>query len=357
MGIKHLRKIKEYLKKNDLMRYSVVCLKMCRDRQFRNKLISLYDTPDVLLFRHMGEENTTENIYMIYCDNPTRGFFSLFNLVLDGLQFADYYHMTPVVEWGPSTLFHEEGGIDGIQNSFEYYFKQPGGISVASARASQNVVFYEYVHRKLSIPHFNITVGGSLTDAQETEAYLAKRAEIIRKYIRFSDHVKCYLEDAAEMLVHGQVTLGVHVRGTDMHAGYNGHAKVVLPGDYLTAAKKAFSSGKFDKIFLATDEASVITLFEQEFGDRLIYFKDTLRSEDGQALHFSSSMRAHHQYQLGLEVLRDMYTLSICDGLIASISNVSLAARMMKKSYRKEYTHVEILSNGINHTNIKVERK
>lgn len=357
MSMKHLGKIKEHLKANELMRYFGVCLKMCRDAQFRQKLFSLYDTPDAMVFKHLGQENAAENIYMIYCDNSMRGFFSLFNLVLDGLQFANFYHMTPVVEWGPSTLFHEKDGVDGIQNSFEYYFKQPGNISVESARVSQNVVFYEYAHRKLSIPHFNVTVGASLTDAQEMEAYLEKRAEIIRKYIRFSDRVERYLAEAADALVRGKATLGVHVRGTDMHAGYNGHAKAIQPEDYLAAAQKAFSNGKFEQIFLATDEAAVIGLFERAFGDKLVYFKDTMRSEDGQALHFSHSTRTHHQYQLGLEVLRDMYILSICDGLIASISNVSLSARMMKKSYRKEYAHIEILNKGINHTNINMEPK
>lgn len=355
MEIKCFNNIKDKLKQNDVIRYLGICLKMYKDENFRIKLFTLYDTPDALIFKHLGVDNQESNIYMIYCNNETRGFFSLFNLVLDGLQFAEYYHMIPVVEWGQATLYHEAGGIDGTKNSFEFYFKQPGNISVESARISENVVFYEFLHRKLSIPNFNLTVGASLNDDKQMNAYLNKKAEIIRKYIRFSDTVEDYLKMTVFPFIQVGNTLAVHVRGTDMRVGYNGHAKIVLPEDYLRAAKEAFSGGMYDKVFLATDEAYVIELFKREFGSKLDYFADTMRSENGEALHSSYSSRTHHQYLLGLEVLRDMYTLSKCDGLIAGISNISLAARMMKKSYGDEYKYIKILSNGLNQTNISMK--
>lgn len=265
--------------------------------------------------------------------------------------------MLPVVEWGSSTLYHEEGGVGGVFNSFEYYFNQLCGISVSSARQSKNVVFYEYSHRKLSIPDFNLTIGASLTDDLKLNSYLDKRAEIIRKYITFSDGVKQYLSKSTDGMFAGKKILGVHVRGTDMNVGYNGHAKVVTPEEYLEAAKQIFNTGEYECVFLATDESRSIDLFQKEFGSRLLFFKDILRSDDGQALHFSKSERKNHKYLLGLEVLRDMYALSICEGLIAGISNISLTARMMKRSYGKEYEKIQILSHGFNQTNISMKQK
>lgn len=346
--------IKEWLKRNERIHYFGICFKMRRDEKFHEKLFTLYDKPDVLMFKHLGQENSDKNVYLLYCNNPQRGFFSLFNLVLDGLEYADYYHLTPVVEWGSSTLYHEDGGMNGTQNSFEFYFKQTSDISVESARASKNVVFYEFSHRKLSIPDFNMTLGASLSDDKKMEDYLNKRAAIIKKYIKFSDNVEVYLRNTADQFLQECKTLGVHVRGTDMRVGYNGHAKIVPPEEYLTEAMKAFQDGGFERVFLATDEAAVVKMFEKEFGNRLIYFTDTMRSEDGEALHFSDNRREHHKYLLGLEVVRDMYALSVCDGLIAGISNVTLAARMMKKSYGKEYEYMNILSHGINQTNISM---
>lgn len=346
--------LKERLKSNELIHYLGIAWKMRKDENFREKLLTLYNKPDVLMFKHLGSENPDRGIYLLYANSAKRGFFSLFNLVLDGLEFADYYNLTPVVEFGKETIYQEENGIDGVMNSFEYYFKQPSDVNLASARKSKNVVFYEFAHRKLAIPDFNLTVGASLKDDKKMEDYLNRRAVLIRKYIRFSDRAKAYLDDSVEPLMGGKKTLGVHVRGTDMNAGYNGHAKVVTPTEYLEAAKKAFKAGGFEQVFLATDEAAVIKLFKDEFGERLVYFKDILRSEDGQALHFSQNTREHHKYLLGLEVLKDMYALAVSDGLVAGISNVSLAARMMKKSVGKEYEHIDILSHGFNQTNISM---
>lgn len=349
--------IKDQLKKNETIRYLGVCVKNMNDAAFRKKLLTLYDQPDSVLFNHLGEDNPNCNIYMMYTNNPTRGFFSQFILVLDGLYFADYYNMRPVVEWGESTLYHEDNGVDGVCNSFEYYFKQPCGISVSSARQSKNVVFYEYSHRKLSIPDFNLTIGRSMTDDLKLDSYLNKRAEIIRKYITFSEGAKQYLSESIYGMFIGEKTLGVHVRGTDMNVGYNGHAKIVTPEEYLEAAKKMLDTNEFEKIFLATDESRCLELFQKEFGSRLLFFTDIMRSDDGQALHFSKSERRNHKYLLGLEVLRDMYALSICDGLVAGVSNVSLAARIMKKSYGKEYEQIKILSHGFNQTNISMTKK
>ena len=347
---------KDWLKSNEQIHYLGVAWKMRKDESFRDKLLTLYDKPDVLMFKHLGQENPDKTIYLIYTNNAARGFFSLFNLVLDGLEFAEYYNLTPVVEFGSDTIYQEESGVDGVMNSFEYYFKQPSNVSLTSARHSKNVVFYDFPHRKHSIPDFNITVGASLTDSEKMEDYLGRRADIIKRYIRFSDRTQSYLNSTTDKLICGKKTLGVHVRGTDMNVGYNGHAKAVSPDEYLEAAKKLYKTGVFEQIFLATDEAAVIELFENCFGNKLVYFKDILRSEDGQAVHFSQNTREHHKYLLGLEVLRDMYALSLSDGLVAGISNVSLAARMMKKSFGKEYEQIEILSHGINQTNINMKQ-
>ena len=330
---------------------------MSKNKEFRTELLNMYEKSDVLFFQHLGEENPDKNVYMIYCNNSLKGFFSLFNLVLDGLQFADYYNLVPCVEFGGNTLYHEKYGVNGINNSFEYYFKQPATISVHSARKSQNVVFYEFNHRKLSLPEFQYTLSAALKDDEKTESYLNSRAQIIKKYIHFSDTVEEYLNSTAVPMISKKKTLGIHVRGTDMNTGFNGHAKAISPDEYLQATKKAFYKGAFEQVFLATDEATVIDLFKNEFGNDLVYFQDVLRSSDGQAVHFSQNARDTHKYLLGLEVLRDMYALAISDGLIAGLSNVSLAARMMKKSFDEEYHFMNILNHGINNNKVSMSQR
>ncbi len=348
--------LKDRLKKNKTVHYLGICLKGLKNDQFVDKVFSAYESPDALFFRHLGEENPERNIYLIYCDNSARGFFSLFNLVLDGLQFADAYHMTPVVEWGSATIYHEPDGFDGVSNSFEFFFKQPSDVSVEQARHSKNVLFYEYNHRKISIPDFDVTVLASLRDDLKMEQYLDKKADLVRRYIHFSDRVQTDLDQSLRQLLNGEKVLGVHVRGTDMNVGYNGHAKAVAPQEYLEEAQTAFHQHDFQKVFLATDEERVIDMFRDAFGDKLIYYKDVMRSEDGEPVHFSSGHRKNHKYLLGLEVLRDMYTLSACDGLIAGASNVSVTARIMKKSRMETFCFMKILNHGFNVSNIRMKQ-
>ena len=52
---------------------------------------------------------------------------------------------------------------------------------------------------------------------------------------------------------------------------------------------------------------------------------------------------------LGYEVLRDMYTLASCDGLVAGLSQVSYAARICKRSRNEKYDIEMILNKGINY--------
>lgn len=340
--------IKDALKNNEYTYYLWICLNKLKDMNFRNKVITINNSPDVIFFHHLGASNPEKNIYLIYSNNAARGFFSQFNLVLDGLYFADYYHLTPVVEYGSSTLYHQEKGMNGVTNSFEYYFKQPSNISVSEARQSQNVIFYEYNHRKAGLNKFTNTLVNSLDNPEDMEAYITSRAALIHKYVRFSDPIQNYLDETVEPIFAESRVLGVHVRGTDFNLGYNGHAIAVTPQEYLENTRGAFSTGNFEKVFLATDEISVIKLYEDVFGDSLIYYKDILRSENGDALHFSENTRKNHKFLLGREVLRDMYSLSKCNGLIAGMSNVSLAARMMKRSNGKDYDFFNIINHGFN---------
>ena len=50
----------------------------------------------------------------------------------------------------------------------------------------------------------------------------------------------------------------------------------------------------------------------------------------------------------GYEVLRDMYALAFCDGLVAGLSQVVNCARIVKESSGEEYDTLCIINNGIN---------
>ena len=114
---------------------------------------------------------------------------------------------------------------------------------------------------------------------------------------------------------------------------------------------RVYAEHGYKKVFLATDDERIIDIFKNEFQDNLFYYKGIYRSPDGEAIHYGNHKieRDHHKYNLGLEIIKDFYTLGHCAGLIAGNSNVSMCSRIVKKSQGDEYRTLDIIDKGTNH--------
>lgn len=141
------------------------------------------------------------------------------------------------------------------------------------------------------------------------------------------------------------------MRATDFNKGFNRHPIVVTPEEYLEKTIQVYKEYNYTKVFLATDDETIIALFKNQFGNNLFYYENTFRSKDGNAIHYGSSdiNRPHHKYMLGLEIIKDFYTLGYCAGLIAGHSNVSMCARIIKESLGEKYLSLHIIDKGINY--------
>ena len=85
----------------------------------------------------------------------------------------------------------------------------------------------------------------------------------------------------------------------------------------------------------------------------MFFYQDTFRGNTDISVAFSKSEREFHKYKLGYEVIRDMWTLAQCDGLVSGLSQVSSCARIVKESQGKQYIDLKIIDRGINHNNNK----
>ena len=116
----------------------------------------------------------------------------------------------------------------------------------------------------------------------------------------------------------------------------------------MEAAKKMFAAGKYDMVFLATDDSEAIDRFRETFGEKLVYYRDVIRSSGDETVMKSREERESHHYLLGREVLRDAWTLGSCQGLIAGLSQVSFGARIFKAASNIKYEDFVLLDNGMN---------
>ena len=154
-------------------------------------------------------------------------------------------------------------------------------------------------------------------------------------------------EKEIQQLFDGRKVLGIHVRGTDFKAGLEKHPIAVDTASYLGYIDEALENG-FEKVFVATDDESILSECIKRYSSKIIFFQDTYRSDNGIALHMQKIKRKDNEYYLGLEVLRDVYTLAACDGLIAGLSQVSFCTQIFKYAQDKCYDYLRVIDNGVN---------
>ena len=306
-----------------------------------------------IILEHKGTKYPDEIVYGVRFRIPNDktskrdggGFCALLRMTLLGLNFPDYLKMTPVVEWGSNSAYYDPDMDSITLNVFEYYFKPVSKIRYNEIEECRNVV------AKNSFDTDSYFFMDRASDMGAS--YLVKQDEIERlgylykKYIHLNQTAKEYIEGNLDSILNQGTILAVHVRGTDFNVGYRFHPMAISVDEYLAKAKETYSRGNYDKVFLATDDDNALELFKQEFKDKLLYYTDVFRSHDHIGAHVTPSNRQLHYYRLGLEVLRDVYTLANCDSLVCGLSNVSFVARYINIALDRKFKEIVILDHGV----------
>ncbi len=294
---------------------------------------------------YFGKENRDKTIYYICENSGPLGFFAMYRNWLEYLYFADRCGYVPVIDAGRDFAYREKYPVCGTANPFEYYFCQPNGIGLKKARASYRVIQSDILHRNM----IEITYTGKWNQYCYTPDYLRAMSKIVKKYIKFNTATRNYLKKGLRLLqIDKDRVLGVHIRGTDFRNGFNNHPVYVTENECFSAIDKIMEEGKYEKIFLATDDSRILEKFAAKYGETLRYYTDVMRSGRNKSVMLGKSGRKYHKYRLGLEVIRDMYTLAMCGGLVAGISQVAVCAQINKLAMGKKYDDLVIIDKGIN---------
>lgn len=322
-------------------------LHQCRihrnEDEFRRLVMEGYKNPNLLDIKSQGDEYHGQIIYHINEYGSYVGFFAEFLFLLTSLYYADDMGLVPYVHWGKDFLYYQEKKNNTIDNAFLYFFEQVSDIKEDASAAhvlTANDYHIQYVRKKLN------TLGYAIS-----EEYMDSLSKIIKKYIRYNEKTKLFLEKSYDDLIGKDKALAVHFRGTDYRRQYNNHPVFITIEQEIEEVYKILKEKDYEVIFLATDEQNAVNVFKKEFGDKVKVFEDTWRASEGnESVAYSHSNRENHHYLLGLEVLRDQYMLTRCDGLVCGISNLTLSARMMRKAwYNREYDDLIILDYGLCH--------
>jgi hypothetical protein len=285
--------------------------------------------------------------FVVWCPPPGWGFFANFFWILDGLSLADRNGWCPVVDMQQyKTRFNERRPVHGSTNAWEYYFEQPGGISLAEAetRDAQR-------HDGRLLGEFFWTPT-DLADDPRVQGDLALRGRLlIERYVRVRPDITASV-DAVLPDADATRTLGVHVRGTDMRRSENpGHPIPPPARAYLDASLQIATDRSIDRVYLACDETETVDLFHDAFGSRLVVadaYRVSTTTPTGRGYDWwFGARRPLHRYRLGREVLVDALAMSRCAALLCGASNVALAATMFATRTPQLYTVPAIGVSGV----------
>ncbi len=340
-----MKKIYEKLKNNTVLHFFIKAFKHIDDKEYLEFFINRENEPLLLEFETRGDSCKEDCIYLIEEVGEGYGFFAEFHTVLQKLIFAERFHLKPYVHWGKSFLYYEEEMRD-FSNAYEYLFEAVNSDLkddiatselLTKAKMGQAGWIEQKYHRGYDL---------------STE-YLEKAADIYKRYIRLNFKTAEKMQKEIKEIIGNKKTLAVHYRGTDFKINYDNHPVCVTVEQELEIIRTTMKDEGFEQIFLATDDMTAIHAFETEFAGRVVFYHDVLRGDDTTSVAFSKSDRKCHHYLLAYEVLRDMLTLSTCEGLIAGVSQVSICARIAKASRGEAYQFLKIIDNGKNYNNKK----
>jgi hypothetical protein len=131
-------------------------------------------------------------------------------------------------------------------------------------------------------------------------------------------------------------TLGVHVRRTD-HAIHGD----ILPDEYyFEKIDKNLETGKYNNVFLATDEYKIVDSFRKKYGDKLFINENITRSSTDVTIPFCNF---EDKDKLAIDIFKEGIALSKCDKMIFTSSNVSTYVRIIKPEIDCEQidTHIQ----------------
>lgn len=333
----------------DILRKSNSLVLFNRFRIHRNEegfchmVLDGYKNADFLELHTYGREYEGMTIYLADEQGSGMGFFAELGVTLIKLYFADERGFVPYVHWGEKYLYYEPDGIKGEKNAFLYYFKPVS--AVKSIEHACHVVNSDDSH------YAQVKALYHAVSYDVSEDYINAMARMMKKYIQYNDETREYLESQFSTLLGDKKTVAVHYRGTDFNKGYNNHPIPVQAEQEIEKVKELLQQKNYEQIFLATDENAMVERFRKEFGDKVKVYEDTFRDDgSGESIAFSKAEREHHHYKLGLEVLRDQYALTHCDGIVCGYSNITFIARVMRRAwFKQDWEDYCLIDNGLYH--------
>lgn len=327
------------LKNIEIVDYIYHCIINAKSKRTRAKAIEYFRELDSELICLNRINNNNRGIIMYYIDpvkSYTSGFCSNLSRTLLLCKYADEKGYFPTFYYKKKSHYTEEGTIFGTRVFLEYFFEKPCADIMDSeiAWTAYNSAAHLSQFRKCN--HIKLQ-----------EIY----AEMMGKFFRFNEKtMKKLIACEKETLPENEKILGVKYRGTDYNVSFKDHPIPATVNELLEKVNRLIDIGYYQSIYLATEDAEALEAFKERYGKKLHYITTMNRYEYGES-HIDNSKRSDVQYPAyteGLNLLKDLWVLSKCNGFIGSRCGVSDFAIVFNKVYSNQrFNDTIILDKGI----------
>lgn len=279
-----------------------------------------------------GDKNPDEIIYIIRptSENGIQGLMSLFVQTLRKIDYAKKKRYIPVVDFKNYNTQYS----DGKSNAWEFFFKQPGNISLEEAYESKNVILSGVSLFKRE--NFNLYKDTIFIDDRMSEYCY----NIINNFIKYDEIVNKMVEEENDRIM-VENCIGVYIRGTD-------YTKLKPPGEYIQPSineviEKINEFMKNDEkmnIFLVTEDLDNYKILKEKYSEKLKIVSYDNFIDSSQVSDFLSheNLLENDVVKRGRDYLVKEILLSKCKCLISSITYGSIAAFAINgNKYKDKY--------------------
>jgi hypothetical protein len=156
--------------------------------------------------------------------------------------------------------------------------------------------------------------------------------------IHIHGEIKSRVNDFCKSLNVNERTLGVHVRLTTMslHTNY----KKVTYEDYCNTIDKCLETGKYDNVYVATDNVESLVKMENRYARHIRYYPNLLRLKNEEVRtkeDWSWEFDMFFRKRFWQESFVECMTLARCGGLVCRDSNLSNMAIVFSNTLKDIY--------------------
>lgn len=242
--------------------------------------------------------------------------------VMRGIQISDWLGASPFVDTSNFWTSYSNATPNGLSPALDIWHQLFDPIS-------------EVTEDRLRAGEFRVLLTDGRHPVVEASTALQDYKRLWKR-VRFKASTASYLSERASSLGLTSSTLGVHFRTGDMRIAPN-HPTPPTFSQIAATVSNALDTMNFDQIFVSTQSRRDLEKFRARFGNRVLAHPNLRADGSSQVLSFPFADQllplasdGIAGLQLAREALLDIYSLSVCGGLVGGTSNMTLWAEVIK---------------------------